>query len=560
LHVKYKHATSIFCLYLRNPFLQFYNTIYMKRLTLIFCLTYISINIYAKNDTDSLLKVLDKTIAGRPMYATEKMQKINSLKLELSNHLPLEKEYEINKSIIAEYESFICDSAIAYIKKNIQISAELDNPEFIYESKLQHSFVLSISGLFAPALEILNTINIEELSQDLKLLYCWTYIRYYENLIKYTDDAEYENEYLAEKIRYRDIIMSYLKEEPGLYMKEKAFQLQDEGMYEEACGILTEIFSAQEQYTHSYAMSAMSLAVVHGYLKNTEQEERYLALASITDTRLAIKENEALLALAINLYKKGDVDRAYTYIRAALDDANFYNSRFRNTVIARVQPIIEDTYLQKIAQQQNNLRMYAILTSLFVVALIIALYFIYRQIRTVSKARKSLMIMNEQLENVNKKLDEANLIKEKYIGYFMNQCAVYIDKLDDYRKNINRKLKVGQIDDLHKLTSSTRGLEKDVEELYETFDKAFFKIYPDFVENFNALLRENEGYKLEKGQLNTELRIFALIRLGIIDVNQIAVFLRYSMQTIYNYKSKVKGKAIDSKTFEEDVKKIGAFF
>jgi hypothetical protein len=514
-------------------------------------------NIYAKNETDSLLKVLDRTISERSVYAAEKMQKINDLKLKLVNNLSLEEEYEVNKSIISEYESFICDSAIAYIKKNRQIAEKLNNPECIYESKLQHSFVLSISGLFAPALEILNTIKIEELPLDLKHLYCWTYIRYYENLIKYMDEPEYGNEYLEEKMHYRDVIMSFLDEESDLYMKENAFKLQDEGKYEEACAILTEIFSTQEQYTHGYAMSAMSLAMVHRYLKNAELEEKYLILASITDTRLAIKENEALLALAINLYKKGDVDRAYTHIRAALDDANFYNSRFRNTVIARVQPIIEETYLQKIEQQKRNLRTYSILTSLFVVTLAIALYFIGRQIRIVSRARKSLKIMNEQLEDVNQRLDEANLIKEKYIGYFMNQCAIYIDKLDDYRKNINRKLKVGQIDDLYKLTSSTRGLEKEVEELYETFDKAFFKIYPDFVENFNALLRNDEYYKLEKGQLNTELRIFALIRLGITDVNQIAVFLRYSIQTIYNYKSKVKGKAIDSKTFEEEVKKIG---
>ena len=531
----------------------------MKILTLIFCLVCIPLNIYAKNETDSLLKVLDKTISERPIYTADKIQKIENLKLKLAGNLSLEEEYQINASLVAEYEAFICDSAIAYINKNIRIAEELSNPEFINESKLQYSFVLSISGLFTQAQEILDSVRFEELSIDLKLLYCWTYIRYYENLIKYTDDADYESIYLAEKMRYRDTIMFYLEEEPGLYRKEKAFQLQDEGKYEEACEILTEIFSEQEQYTHSYAMSAMSLAMVHRYLKNAALEEKYLMLASITDTRLAIKENEALLALAINLYKKGNIDRAYTYIRAALDDANFYNSRFRNTVIARVQPIIEDTYLQKIEKQQHNLRTYAILTSLFVIALVIALYFIYRQIRVVSRARKSLMTMNGQLENVNQKLDEANLIKEKYIGYFMNQCAVYIDKLDDYRKNINRKLKAGQIDDLHKLTSSTRGLEKDVEELYETFDKAFFKIYPDFVENFNALLREEEGYKLEKGQLNTELRIFALIRLGITDVNQIAVFLRYSMQTIYNYKSKVKGKAIDSKTFEEDVKKIGVF-
>jgi len=509
---------------------------------------------------DSLLKVLDKTISDRPVYAAEKDTRINNLKFKLNANLPLEAEYSINENIISEYESFICDSAITYIKKNIEISEKLKNKNLISQSNLQYSFVLSLSGLFTQALEVLNTINLEELPMHQRIVYCWTYIRYYENLIKYTDDSRYEDKYLREKMAYRDIVISLLNKDSDMYIKEMAFKFQDEKKYDEACRILMEIFSKEEPNTHSYAMSAMSLAKIYESMKDPVSEEKYLALAAITDTRLAVKENEALLALAIILYNKGEVSRAYTYIRAALDDANFYNSRFRNTVIARVQPIIEDTYLQRIEQQKQNLRIYSILTSLFVVILAIALYFIYRQIKIVSRARKKLKTVNEQLATVNQRLDEANLIKEKYIGYFMNQCSVYIDKLDDYRKNINRKIKAGQIDDLYRLTSSTRNLEKDVDDLYNTFDKAFFKIYPNFVEEFNALLKENERYKLEKEQLNTELRIFALIRLGITDVNQIAVFLRYSIQTIYNYKSKVKGKAIvESENFEEEIKKIGTF-
>jgi len=530
-----------------------------KVVFLISCFVYISVNIYSGNEIDSLLKVLDKTISERPVFAAQKVSKIDNLKSRLGYNLPLKEEYRINENIIAEYESFICDSAIVYINKNIAISEKLNNPELIKQSRLRYAFVLCLSGLFTEALEVLDTINLEDLPLDQKFMYCWTYMRYYGNLKKYTDDSKYESKYVEKERLYRDTVMALLEKKSEMYLKEEAFRLQDEGSYEEAYKILTKIYSDQEPYTHSYAMAAMSLAVINGHMKNTLQEEKFLILAAITDTRLAVKENEALLALAINLYEKGDVDRAYTYIKAALDDANFYNSRFRNTVIARVQPIIEDTYLQKIEQQKQNLRLYSILTSIFVVVLIVTLYFIYRQIKIVSRARKSLKTMNLQLEEVNQRLDEANLIKEKYIGYFMNQCAVYIDKLDDYRKNINRKIKAGQIDDLYKLTSSTRGLEKDVEELYETFDKAFFKIYPDFVEKFNALLKENEHYKLERGQLNTELRIFALIRLGITDVNQIAVFLRYSMQTIYNYKSKVKGKALESENFEEEVKKIGSF-
>lgn len=532
-----------------------------KTLFLLICFAFnISGYSYANEEIKFLLMELDQTIVNRAIYTEKRVFGIDSLKFERNNNLSLIETFRLNEKIIAEYESFTCDSAITYITKNIEIATILNDKELIYQSKLQHSFVLSLSGAFTQALENLNEINYEELPSHLKTIYCWTYIRYYENLIKYTDDPQYEKIYFKEKMHYRDLVLSFLDKESELYIKELGFKYQDEGNYKDACKILLDIFAKQDPKAHSYAMSAMSLALVYRAMGDKELENIYLIKAAITDIKLAVKENEALLALAINLHKEGDVDRSYNYIRAALDDANFYNSRFKNTMIARVQPIIEDTYINKIEQQQQNLRLYAIIISIFVIVLIIFIYFIYKQVKTVSKAKRNLKDMNEKLANINQMLDEANIIKEKYIAYFMNLSSIYLDKLDDYRKNINRKLKAGQVEELYKLTSSTRNIEKEVEELYKTFDKAFFKIYPNFVEEFNALLKEEAHYKLEKEQLNNELRIFALIRLGITDVNQIATFLRYSIQTIYNYKSKVKGKAIiDSDIFEEEVKKIGTF-
>ncbi len=340
-------------------------------------------------------------------------------------------------------------------------------------------------------------------------------------------------------------------------MKEKAVKLQYDGKLDEALQILYKIYDKQKPETHEYAMMAMGLARLYKLAEKKEEEEKFLMLAAIADTKLAVKENEALLTLAVNLYHEGDIDRAYNYIKVALDDAIFYNSRFKNTVIARIHPIIENTYLYKLEKQKQNLRFYILLTSLFVIALAITLFFTFKQTKIVSRAKKNLNIMNEELILLNKNLDEANLIKEKYVGYFMNQCAIYINKLDEYRKNVNRKIKTGQVDELYK--SSSRPFEKELEGLYANFDKAFLKLYPHFVEEFNSLLIPDEQYRLEKDQLNTELRIFALIRLGITDVGQIAVFLHYSVQTIYNYKSKVKRTSIlDSNLFEEEVKKLGS--
>lgn len=128
-------------------------------------------------------------------------------------------------------------------------------------------------------------------------------------------------------------------------IEKKAVKLQDKGSTKEALLILTEIYDKQEPASHGYAMMAMGLARAYRLIGNYALEEKFLMLAAMTDTKLAVKENEALLTLAVNLYHKGDIDRAYNYIKVALDDAIFYNSRFKNTVIARIHPIIENTYL-----------------------------------------------------------------------------------------------------------------------------------------------------------------------------------------------------------------------
>lgn len=530
----------------------------MKRtLWFIFFLLNSLFYLYADSENDSLLKVLDKVISERLIYTQKKEATIKELKKKKVGLNSLEDIYNLNKEIIHQYETFVCDSAEQYIHENIDIAKTIGNKEYLLEEQLRLAFVYSLSGLFIQANDIFKSIKCADLPDHLKASYCWNRIRYYENLIKYTDDIRFSNEYITEKEAYRDTVMGVLVEESEEYKKEKAVKLQDKGSIKEALQILTKIYNKQELTSHGYAMMAMGLARVYRLIGNDALEEKYLILAAMTDIKLAVKENEALLTLAVNLYQKGDIDRAYNYIKVALDDAIFYNSRFKNTVIARIHPIIENTYLIRLEKQKQNLRFYIFLTSLFVVTLAITLYFTYKQTKVVSRAKRHLKAMNEELVGLNKNLDEANLIKEKYVGYFMNQCAVYINKLDEYRKNVNRKIKTGQIDDLYK--SSSRPFEKELEELYHNFDKAFLKLYPNFVEEFNSLLKPEEHYSLEKDQLNTELRIFALIRLGIIDVGQIAVFLHYSVQTIYNYKSKVKRMStLDSNIFEEEVKKLGS--
>lgn len=509
------------------------------------------------NRTDSLLKELDKVILKRESYSNVKEARISELKQKKTQLKNVEDIIQINRDIINEYNSFICDSAEFYIKENLAIARKLDKKDIITESLLHLSYVYSLSGLFFQASEIFESMDYENLPDHFKAWYCWNYIRYFENLIFYTNDPRYSKPYEVKKEEYRDKVMQLLGGQSEEYKKELAHKLQASGQFSKAEEILKSIFLHQQPHTHQYAMAAMNLAKHYALTKEKENEAYYLILAAISDVELAVKENEALLSLAVNLYYNGDIDRAYNYIRVALDDALFYNARFKNSVIARKQPIIEDTYLQKIHAQQKNLRIYSIATSLFVIILFVTLFYLFIQIKAVSKARKELRVMNDDLIQLNKKLDEANIVKEHYIGYFMNQCSIYINKLHKHRKNVNLNIKTGQMSNIYKFSADE--LENDITELHINFDKTFLALYPNFVSEFNSLLKPNEQFNLESGTLNNELRIYALIKLGITDMKQIADFLHYSVQTVYNYKSKVKGKAlVEIDQFEEEVIRIGS--
>ncbi len=498
--------------------------------------------------TDTLLQALDRAIADRDTYVALKFRKIDELKQQRRNASSDLETFRINERIIDSYTSFLSDSASHYIHDNIRIARELHDKNLLTDSKLRLALNYSLSGLFIQASSIFDEIDYNRLKTSQKSGYCWNRIRYYEQLKKYTNEPEFSLQYDAEIARLRDSLIELLPEGSELQLKEKAFKLQGEGRLNEALGILMALLAKETPDTHNYAMNAMGIATLHRQLGNRTLEDHFLKIAAINDLKTAVKENEALLSLATNLFEEGDVSRAYNYIHSALEDSNFYNSRFKSTVIARVQPIIESNYLQQIREQQRNLRIFVILLSILVGLLILFFIILWRQKNAIARSRESIREINHQLR-------EAHIIKEQYIGYFMNQCSHYINKLYLYRKEVNHKIKNGQTDQLYK--PSTKELEKEIDELLKNFDQAFLILYPKFVERFNTLLLPEAQYKLEDNRLNTELRIFALMRLGITNVNQIADFLHCSLQTIYNYKSKVKSKARPEITnIEEEVKRM----
>ena len=269
------------------------------------------LDLHANSENDSLLKVLDKVISERLVYTEKKEATIKELKAKKKEQKTLDDMYRLNSEILHQYETFVCDSAEQYINENIEIAKKLGNETYLLEGKLQLAFVYSLSGLFVQANDIFKSINCSDLPSHLQALYCWNRIRYYENLIKYTDDVRFASEYLVEKEAYRDTVMSILYDASEEYSKERAIKLQDQGNAKEALKILTKIYQKEKTGTHGFAMMSMGLSRAYRQVGELELEEKYLILAAMTDIKLAVKENEALLTLAVNLYHKGDIDRSY---------------------------------------------------------------------------------------------------------------------------------------------------------------------------------------------------------------------------------------------------------
>jgi len=494
------------------------------------------------------LRQLDRTVAERDTYIQLRNRSIEELKTRRQELDPGYEYYRLNEEIIDKYTSFRSDSAVRYIRENIRLAQQWNDPGKLLDSKLRLAFSYSLSGLFTQAQRIFDEIDPSQLDRGQMPAYCWNRIRYFEQLNKYTNDPQLAVEYEAEIKRIRDTLMRFLPEDSALYAKEQAFKLQSQGRISEALDIMTALFEEEQPDTHSYAMLAMGIATLHRLAGNRPTENRYLEIAAIADIKDAITENEALLQLAINLFEEGDIRRAYNYTRSTLDDSNYYNSRSKSARIARVQPIIESNYLQQIRHQQRNLQRFVFALILGLAVLTVLFAIVWKQKNAIARSRANIC-------EINSRLNEALSIKEQYICLFISRCSYYIDKLHAFRKEVNHKIKNGQAEQLYK--PSAREMERDIEELMKAFDEAFLNLYPRFVERFNSLLNEDARYRLDEKRLNTELRIFALMRLGITNVGQIAEFLHCSLQTVYNYKSKVKSKTRPNiGNLEEEIDRI----
>ena len=546
-----------------------------KNCLLCFLLFFSCYSAFAGESLDSLLNVLDKTIKEADTYVQIKENKLHELKKEARKTPPVSVErYHLNNDIYLEYKAYSSDSALHYLNENMLLARQLNDKERELKIQLELSYLLSSIGMYMGAADILNSIDRQTLPSSLLGYYytCYEHV-YFEAGAAQPRYKMFASRYAKLSHAYRDSMQVTLDPSSATYLWLRETQLREAGKYDEALEFSDRRLAEASFGTPQYALVAYQRFRLFESMGKKDEHLYYLVLSAISDVRSAIKEQSSLMVLAQELNRKGDLKRAYDYINFSWEISQFYKTRLRSWMNITPLSMINGNYQDIIKQQNRELLIYIACVALLALLLVIALIYIYRQMKALSIAKKGLQevnerlfSLNEELEEVNRhlrstnlELSESNLIKEAYIARFFKLCSVYVDRLQAYRKLVNKKLQRGQVAELLKMTHLSNDIVTvEVQELYANFDSAFLHLFPNFVESLNALLLPDEQIVLKPDELlNTELRIFALIRLGIKDSSQIAELLHYSVNTIYNYRSRVKTKArVSRDDFEDLVAKI----
>lgn len=521
--------------------------------------------------TDALLREIDGLVKNRRTYGVEKETRITDLKRLLAEAASDEQRYGFCGRLFDEYRAYNLDSSFVYAQRKEELAHRLNKQDYLDDSAMNMAEVMGTTGMYKEALELLGKIDKKTLPDYLYGYYYHLYRTIYGLMGDYAVTEKAKKEYYRMTDLYRDSLLQVNASDSlghALVMADKCIV---HARYDEAIDMLMEYYRKPFLDDHAQAMIAYTIS--EGYrLKGDKQgQKHYLALSAIADLKSAVKEYVSLRKLASLVYEEGDIDRAYNYLKCSLEDATLCNARLRTLEISQVFPIIDKAYQLKTERQQREMKISLICISLLSVFLLAAIFFVYKQMKKVAAARREVVDTNtllqelneelhdsnSQLKEMNHTLSEANYIKEEYIGRYMDQCSTYLDKMDLYRRSLNKIAAAGRVEELYKAIKSSQFLDEELKEFYANFDVTFLQLFPNFVDEFNALLTEPMQPKPGE-QLNTELRIFALIRLGITDSTKIAQFLRYSVTTIYNYRTRVRNKALgEREEFEAKVMKIG---
>ncbi|MBQ6918154.1 MAG: transcriptional regulator [Prevotella sp.] len=533
-----------------------------------------------KLNLEAYCQQIDHAIAHSADYVAAHEKKISETKRALAFETTPKNKYQINFQLYELYRAFVSDSAMYHLTECIKLADQLGDASGAVKCRALMAIRCSNIGMYDEALNTLDSIHpvgIDTLSLG---IYYEAYNNVYSELAYYTRLAHMKQTYQAKADHYKQLMMDILPptyETRFLRLEQEA---QGEGDLEKGMRINDAWLKTVEPGSHPYALVALYRYIEYKLRGDKPQMMHWLVESVLADIRNAAMDQGSMWELANELMLNGDIDKASSYISFTSDCANRYGSRQRNWQIAPLLTTIAKNYKTKSEHTTNQLRMLLVAISLLLLLLLGVLFFLRRRNLQLDAARmalkgkndelatansqlatqtEELSTLNSQLSSLNSQLSESNRVKEEYIGRFMSLCSQYIDKLDDYRKMVNKKMKNKELEDLFRMSKSTELKEKELEELYQNFDSVFLHLFPNFVNDFNALLQDDmQVHPKEENRLTTEIRIFALIRLGIEDSSKIAEFLHYSVNTIYNYRARIKNGALDNReSFERRIKQLG---
>ncbi|MCL1932403.1 MAG: DUF6377 domain-containing protein [Candidatus Azobacteroides sp.] len=493
------------------------------------------------------LDSLDYYLTRQSSFDQIKEERIGKLKVEIETHPgDLRSLYFLYANLYEEYQSYVYDSAYVCVKKLSDISRLLDDHDKIISSAVKMSFCYLSSGMFKEAFDSMDSISVKGCSDATKIDYYTCSARLYYDLADYNNNPDFRKTYEAAGNRIIDSALILLPIESPRFWASLGLKRMKSNDNRGAFDAFSKMIDMRDYSEHELAIATSSIAYLLNLEGKRKEAKQYLIQAAVSDIKSSTKETVALRNLAQMLYEEGDINRSVIYIRQALADASFYNARHRQLEIGYILPIIEGERINTIEKQKDRIMAFFYCISILVVLLFVALYVIWKSLRRLNQAKQAVQEANDALMAVNSRLSEANKIKDEYIGYFFSQNSEFIEKMEMLQKWITRKVIAKQYDDLTNIPPPLNA-QKERENLYIHFDRIFLKLFPDFVNKFNELLKPGEQIRLKKDELlSPELRIYALIRLGINDNEKIASFLGYSVNTIYTYKTKIKTKALVS--------------
>ncbi|WP_197020407.1 DUF6377 domain-containing protein [Prevotella sp. P6B1] len=544
----------------------------IRRLFILVLMVYATDISAQRTSNQQLYQTLDSLIANYDQLTAEKEHRVADIKEGVKGiNLTPEQQYDLNQRLYDEYVAYKFDSAFFYIDKNVKaLSGSKDKDRFA-SSAVRMAHILAVTGLFDRARRLLDQVNPDSISDQQKIAY---YNQQSELNIYRTEMAQftpYVHDYIQRAQYYRQLVIKIAPEDSYDHIFNQATYTCEEGDIDQAIQMLEGYLPKLQEGTRSYSIVTSTLAFFYQAKQMYEQQERYLLLSAISDERSAIRENNSLRSLAEILMARGDNDNAYRYLYQAISEARFYGSRIRMMQVSHMAPQILQLYDTERAQTQRRTTLLLIvisIISLFLVGIFIYTLILYRKKHAaglqIIEMNKMLAKHTEEIESVNTQMKEANRIKEEYIGRFLELNSMLLSDTEQRLKQLNRLAREHKLEELYAELKTMEPVNKGIRTFHSHFDTAFLNIYPHFISEVNKLLTDSNQFTIESNatptkRLTTELRILALIRLDITDNQEIADILRSSITTIYTYRSKLKSKAINKDSFEDDVRRIATY-